>query len=190
MVAPSGSLSSLKAKLKSKQGGGGTHVQYYHYSIGLDAPRSDVVLVDVEGVGVPTLYAALLTGYQGRPHRHDLSRMLLLLALEWVRRQRWRHRLWGRRRWRPRAVVYAGVHRWLLRVAAATYDYATVSVSGAAVRVAAEARQAAQAPDARQLGLGARRRRQRRGPRQTQLRVRHLAAQLKNNRNRETWLLV
>ena len=80
---------------------------------------------------------------------------------------------------RPGVVIDAGVDRRLLGVGrwlAADDDAAAAAGTGRA-----EAREAREAADTGELGVRARGRGQRRGPRQAQLRVRHLAAQLRTD---------
>lgn len=154
-----------------------------------EAAISDVVLVDVERVGVASLYATLLGRDQGRADGDYLPRRMVLLGLardaagrddggvlEHVRgRQRG-----GGARGRagyvhlggPRVVVDAGVDRRLFRVRLAAHDH--TETAAVALQAAQTADSAAQAG---QFGVG-RQGRQGGGPCQAQLGVRHLAGQL------------
>lgn len=96
-----------------------------------DATRlSDVVLIDVERVGIPTLYATFLSGNQGRANRDDLSRMVLFPDdggfLEDIRSD-WSAPGQGCSSQvdlgRPCIVIYTGVDRRLFGVRLTTYDY-------------------------------------------------------------------
>lgn len=143
------------------------------------AAISDVVFVDVERVGVASLYAALLGRDQRRANSDDLSRRVMLLAahngghggvLEHVRRRqrsgRTRRRVGDVHLGRPGVMIDAGVDRGLLRVRFAAHNHPeTAAVTLKTAQAAAEAGQFGVGRQSRQGGR----------PRQAQLGVCHLA---------------
>lgn len=117
------------------------------------AAISDVILVDVERVGVASLYAAFLGRDQRRADSDDLSRRVMLLAahdgghggvLEHVcRRQRsgrTRRRIGDVHLGRPGIMIDAGVYRSLFCVRFAAHDHPeTAAVTLKTGQTAAEA---------------------------------------------------